>query len=235
MTNNPSQPESAATAPDAALNESSTTKSAVIAELYDDGLNDACHILKQLDYDLLSMKQIPSDQVLEKAKNIRVIWFISCYSLTVLFLLSLLGFFPWWTGGLFGIGLFLLSLTYVDSFLPSQLGANSFSLLTAKREQLELELKKYITTIEGSLGFIHLLQPLSYFNKNMEKHYFIRLCNASQQHKLMKHLTNYREFQLYYQYLIEALTANEKREAWIKAHPNPDDIQAEQTDKTEAA
>ncbi|MDE1463202.1 hypothetical protein [Spartinivicinus poritis] len=235
MTTHPTQPDSAATIPETALSEPSTTQSTMLAELYDDGLNDACHILKQLDYDLLSMKQIPSDQTLEKAKNIRVIWFISGYSLTVLFLFSLLGFLPWWIGGFFGVGLFLLGLTCVDGFLPNQLGANSFALLTAKREQLELELKKYITTIEGSLGFIHLLQPLSYFNKNLEKHYFIRLCAASQQHRLMKHLTNYREFQLYYQYLIEALAANEKREAWIKAHPNPDSAQSEQANKTAAA
>ncbi|WP_163832410.1 hypothetical protein [Spartinivicinus ruber] len=221
MTNHSPQQTATAINPDVVTDEPSSHKPEVIAELYDVGLTDACHILEQLDYDLLSMKQIPTDKALENAKNIRVLWFICCYIASVLFLFALLGFFPRWTGGLLGAVLFLLGLTYIDNLLPLIPGANRFILLTTKRKQLELELKKYIKTIEGSLGYIHLLQPLSCFNSSMEKHYFKRLCAASEQHLLMKHLINYKEFQLYYQYLIEALAANEKRKAWLKKHPEP--------------
>ncbi|WP_426414625.1 hypothetical protein [Aestuariirhabdus sp. LZHN29] len=172
----------------------------------------ACARLEQLDYDLLGMTQMPSENDLADARHYRSIWHSALMVVSALLILAVLGYLPAWVGGINGALLFALTIGYFDGINPLMPGGNHYTHLVRKRRQYHFHLRDYVRKLEGSYGYIHTLQPLQQLNPNLQRHYFNKLCSLSRKGLLARQISSLENLRLYYEFLIEANNANQIRE-----------------------
>lgn len=166
--------------------------------------------LETLDYNLLSLKEYPSDFEVEVAKRARLGWFFGLGIAVFLFTSSLLNLIHTWVGGIAGGLAFMLWLSHgtgMMSFLP---GLSRYPELQAKRRKMKNQVTEYIQQIEGKRGFIFRIYPLVHYNPRLRARKFRRIALMSKEHSLVSSIKTLQDVAIYHEYLEECSKATQE-------------------------
>ena len=161
--------------------------------------------LENLDYELLSLSDYPTDHELYAAKRARTLWFITLGSALFLFLASLLSLTSPWVGGIAGGIAFVLWLTNGAGMMNYFPSLNRYALLVTQRKRLKRDLIEYIRNLEGRLGYMHRIYPLVQYNPRLGSRKFKRLALMSKEHTLLANLRTLQDTRAYHEFMVEAL------------------------------
>lgn len=166
--------------------------------------------LDTLDYQLLSLKDYPSDFEIESAKRSRLGWFFGLGISVFLFTSSLLNLVHTWVGGIAGGLAFVLWLSHGTGMLQFLPGLSRYPELQAKRRRIKNGVTEYIQQIEGKRGFIHRIYPLVHHNPRLRARKFRRIALMSKEHTLISNMKTLQDVALYHEYVEECRKAAEE-------------------------
>lgn len=163
--------------------------------------------LENLDYDLLSLSEYPSDFEVESARRARMGWFFGLGVAVFLFTSSLLNLVHSWVGGIAGGVAFVLWLSHGTGMLTILPGLSKYPELLAKRRRIKNQVTEYIQKTESKRGYIHRVYPLVHHNPRLRARKFRRIALMSKEHTIMSHMKTLQDVALYHEYLEEAKKA----------------------------
>lgn len=163
--------------------------------------------LENLDYDLLSLAEYPSDFEVESARRARMGWFFGLGFAVFLFTSSLLNLVHSWVGGIAGGIAFVLWLSHGTGMLRILPGLSKYPELLAKRRRIKNQVTEYIQQAEGKRGYIHRIYPLVHHNPRLRARKFRRIALMSKEHTIMSNMKTLQDVALYHEYLEEAKKA----------------------------
>ncbi len=163
--------------------------------------------LDSLDYDLLSLREYPTDFEIETARRARLGWFMGLGFAVFLFTSSLLNLIDSWVGGIAGGVAFVLWLSHGTGMLSVLPGLSRHPELLAKRRRIKNQVTEYIQHIEGKRGYIHRIYPLVHHNPRLRARKFRRIALMSKEHTIISNIKTLQDVALYNEYLEEAKKA----------------------------
>lgn len=166
--------------------------------------------LDNLDYDLLSLKEYPSDFEIEVARRARLGWFMGLGFAVFLFTSSLLNLIDSWVGGIAGGIAFVLWLSHGTGMMTFLPGLSRHPELLAKRRRIKNQVTEYIQHIEGKRGYIHRIYPLVHHNPRLRARKFRRIALMSKEHTIISNIKTLQDVALYNEYLEEAKKASQE-------------------------
>lgn len=166
--------------------------------------------LDNLDYDLLSLMEYPSDFEIEVARRARLGWFMGLGFAVFLFTSSLLNLIDSWVGGIAGGIAFVLWLSHGTGMMTFLPGLSRHPELLAKRRRIKNQVTEYIQHIEGKRGYIHRIYPLVHFNPRLRARKFRRIALMSKEHTIISNIKTLQDVALYHEYLEEAKKASQE-------------------------
>ena len=163
--------------------------------------------LDSFDYDLLSLREYPTDFEIETARRARLGWFMGLGFAVFLFTSSLLNLIDSWVGGIAGGVAFVLWLSHGTGMLSILPGLSRHPELLAKRRRIKNQVTEYIQHIEGKRGYIHRIYPLVHHNARLRARKFRRIALMSKEHTIISNIKTLQDVALYNEYLEEAKKA----------------------------